>query len=124
MLLALSEEFTENVSVACLPQGNGAKDLSAKDMLLNLERSVRRTLSQKQKEYDATMFALRQAKQEVEKLRLDLRDVKIDKEALGMPEDGQGDADRLVVVKTVFTRPFHTKDEVSVCELMPSGLCS
>ncbi len=59
------------------------------------------------------MFALRQAKADVEKLRLDLRDVKIDKEALGMPEEGDGGQDRLVVVKTVFTRPFHTKDEVS-----------
>jgi hypothetical protein len=93
-------------------QKGGDKEATAKDMLEGLEKNVRRMLSTKQKEYDRIVYDLKHRKMELEKLKLDYKDVTIDKSALGIPTDNAAPKDRLQVVKTVFTTPFFTKDEV------------
>lgn len=103
-------------------QKGGVKEPTAKEMIEDLEANVRRTVATKQKEYDRLVFSLKQAKAEAEKLRLDLKDVQLDKEALGIKDDTKEDPGRLQVVKTVFTKPFHIKDAVSGGRHAPAGL--
>jgi hypothetical protein len=97
---------------ASILQKGGDKEATAKDMMEGLEKNVRRMLSTKQKEYDRIVYDLKHRKMELEKLKLDYKDVTIDKSALGIPADNAPPKDRLQVVKTVFTTPFFTRDEV------------
>ena len=82
-------------------------------MLRDLEGNIRKLLAAKKKEHDQLVYRHKQLQAEHDRLKLDMKDVSIDKGALGMQGEGD-DPDRLRVVKEVFTRPFYTTDQVRV----------
>ena len=66
--------------------------------------------SGKQKEYDRLTFQLKKRKADLEKLKLELRDVKCDATALGL--DQFPEEERLQTVKGVSNRPVFAKNTV------------
>jgi hypothetical protein len=78
--------------------------------MMGVEDNVRKVLASKQKEHDRLSFLLKKRQAELERLKLQLRDVKVDSQALGLgvyPE-----SERLQTVKVVSTRPVFAKNTV------------